>query len=371
MSLTSHGGSIQPINLSNSQTASTTGTATFTFQQVAQSNVWTFTVNVPGAPDTANFTLVSGATTFGTFKGANSWGPIQFTGGDQLQLTATGLVPGTQYTASVQGVNNTVYEPSIVYPWPYADSVTTSTEQIYLGTGSIPATTGLSVTVPVQPTYRSLYVVLQGTNTHPASAITVSAIGNTSAFVYNVVPVPYSSATYESVYRIPLLTLNDTAVQLQFNTASSVAITFWYGADLANVDAAVYPEGEFNVTINDADNAGSPLDAVIYGGATVTGVTTTATGNANLLSAPPTGFSYRVQSVAFYYSGTASTTPVIGRFLIGGSATQLLATVTYPYQNTVYLGGLLVNTTVVVNSSTTTNSQWTITYDLVTTPTIG
>jgi len=359
------GGAYQPINYTIVATADSTGAATFLFDAVALSNTWTLTVNAADAPDTARFTALSGATAFGQFKGSNSWGPIQLQGGDRLQISAIGLIPGTIYQVAGYGYCNVVNEPEIIYPVAYADTVTSSTEQIYVGMGQIP-TTGLTLTVPIQPSYRSLYVALQGTNGHPASNITVTVVGNSSGFVYSVIPVPYNALAYENVYRIPLLTLNDTTVGLQFTNAGTTAINYWYGADLADVDVAVYPEGEFDVTVETAD--GVPIDVVNYGGLSIAGLTTTATGTALLLAAPPSGSVYRIQSVSMYYSG--STTPTNGRMLINGSATELLAVFTYPYQNTISLNGQLVGSTIYVDASSTTSTQWTITYDTIVTPTI-
>ena len=64
------GGAIQPINSGVSQVAATDGTALFQFPYIALSQVWTVTLNLPGAPDTANFTAYTGATNFGSFIGS-------------------------------------------------------------------------------------------------------------------------------------------------------------------------------------------------------------------------------------------------------------------------------------------------------------
>jgi len=360
---TRYGGAIQPINYAIFAYAASDGTATFTFNAVAPSNVWTLTLNCPTAPDTARFNALTGATSFGQFKGSNSWGAVQLQGGDQLQVTATGLVPGTQYGMTGQGSCLTVAEPGIVYPSPYADSVTTSTEQVFIQTGVIPYPSGLTLSIPVNSSYRSLYIVLQGTLAHPASQVSVNTVGNVSLFNYNVINVPYGSLSYESVLRIPLVSLNDTAINLYFTNTSGGNITYFVGGDLADVDAAVYPEGTFNVQVSDQN-----IDTVTYGGASYARVTTSSTTSTQILPAPPSGFTTRIHSVTMYYSGTASTTPVIGSF---DNSTGRLITLTYPYQNSFYAGGILTTSAVNVTSSTTTNVVWSVTYDYVTTPGIS
>jgi len=566
--LQARGGSIQPISFVNIQTADTTGSATFTFDQVALSNTWTVTINCAGAPDTARFTAQTSLTTYGSFKGSNSWGPMQLEGGDQLSISATGLVPGTQYTMNCLGVNETVTDPAIVYPAPYADTVTSSTEQLYLGSGRVLVGTGTSFTVPISTSYRSLYFALIGTNSQPASDVIITCVGSSTSFNYSPISVPYSSGfPNQSIWRIPLLSLGDPSVEINLISSASIPIPFWYGADLADVDTAIYAEGgpipvtissgggstdvtvinttadpvpvtitgsatspvsvynasgtlftgsitastvTFTVTINDTyqaiwtwassgrqitvtgstgaiytslaydylgNNAGyvipvanlpdtsltitlyypsapttwsysygystspqqvsvSPVNGitfpvsnttvtplyiegvqggssnavlitgqgsvsgstpipitnsyaspglltiangqsggtyqneVTYGGATSTQLTITSTTATQILAAPITGKSYRIHAVSMYYSGTLSTTPVVGRFLSGGTG-PAYATLCFPYFSGLYLGGVLTTTAVYVICSSTTSTTFSIFYDLVATPTIA
>lgn len=275
----SRGGAYQPINYIISQTAASNGTATFLFDAVALSNTWTFTINCAGAPDTAIFVASSGGTTFGQFKGSNSWGPLQLQGGDRLQVTASGLVPGTNYQFAGYGYANVVNEPEIVYPIAYADSVTTSTEQIYLGSSfvaSIGSTTPVTIaTIPISSTYRSIYIL--GTTAAATNVLRLcdfDATGNVTKFVYQGVVLPYASDKTQVAVRIPNIASADTMFTLTVTAPSGSSVvnaTFYYGGDLANVDTAVYPEGTFDVTV--ANTSTQPIPIQGSGSGTAVAIT--------------------------------------------------------------------------------------------------
>jgi hypothetical protein len=113
---------------------------------------------------------------------------------------------------------------------------------------------------------------------------------------------------------------------------------------------------------------GLSLDVVPIGGASLATVSTTVTTTTQILGAPVSGYSYKLHSISMYYQGTASTTPVLGR--LENAAGTTLAVLAYPYQNTIYLGGLLIAGAVYVQSSSTTTTGYSLTYDTIQTPTI-
>ena len=142
--------------------------------------------------------------------------------------------------------------------------------------------------------------------------------------------------------------------------------------DVVNANSSPVPVDVVNTSSAPVIVNGAPglnMDVVPMGGATLAGVSTTGTSGVEILAAPATGYSYRLHLISMYYQGTASTTPVIGRLLNGSGTT--LATLAYPYQNTLYLGGLIISGSVYVISSSTTATGYNLTYDLVTTPVIG
>ena len=317
---TRQGGAIQPIDYAISQVAASDGTATFKCDAVALSNTWTVTVNCATAEDTARFTAATGASIFGQFKGSNSWGPMQLLGGDQLVVTATGLVPGTNYVLSVYGSCYTVNEPGIVYPQPYADTVTTSTEQIYLGkvVGDINQKTFSINNIQLQPTWRSLWVAAVQLTPYTGTTFTAFASGQQSGFKYAGNKVPYTASLNSFLIRIPLVSGMDTNVNISavLNTGQvNTQLTVYYGADLTNVDSAVYPEGEFDVTV--ANTTSNPVNVNIVsggggGGGNVTVVNTTAQ------PVPIQGVQGSGGTAVSITPGDASATPLYVQ-IVGGS----------------------------------------------------
>jgi len=423
------GGAYQPINYVIAATAASDGTATFLFDAVALSNTWTMTINCATAPDTARFTAATGGTQFGQFKGSNSWGPLQLQGGDRLQVTATGLIPGTVYQMAGYGYANIVNDPQIVYPVAYADSVTSSTEQIFiekvrklLGGGGITTTIA---TIPTSPSWRNVYLIISnsGGGTGSPTLYTYSATGNVSGIVYYGTIVPYAGSTISgtTIVLIPISASVDTSVTITSYTAALISNSYdiYIGADLADTTMGVYAVGGSLLVSNTSatplfvesitgsttavtntsttpiyvaatsigggfpvsNYAGSLSVSLVnaaggyghtneYGGALSTYVTTTSPGPATLLAAPASGYSNRIHSVSYSYSGTASTTPVQA-LITTGSVSVTIAALYYPYQTNMYVGGLLTTSIVRAVASTTSSCTFGIFYDVVATPTIS
>ena len=383
-------GAVQPISAFPAQTAASDGTITFTFPHVALGQVWTGTINVGSAPDSANFTALTGASTFGQFKGSNSWGPIQLGGGDQLVVTGTGLVPGTLYQCSFQGAAVTGADPGIIYPSAYADTVTTSTEQLELGkikyNIGAGATAGTPLTIVLAPAYRSVWVWwFINSNGVPLNGAVLSGIivtGNVTGEQYYYTFPPYNnsgigagSTNYQFI-RIPVTNGIDTQLSVTYTltarTGGSAAITVAWGADLATLDLGVYQEGTWNVavssvagTVNVDTAAGTALEVYEVGGLLNASVNLTSTTATNLLAAPAAGTAYRIQSISIF-GNTASQSVRFGQgsvpfaTLIIGQAPQAMA-----------MNGLLTTGAVTVTSSAVTSIFAYILYDLITTPTIS
>ena len=265
---------IQDLSFQVSTYADTNGNATFTFQVIPVSQTWTFTITVPGAEDTAVHSAVSGGTTYAQFKGSNAWGPIQLGVSDQLVITSTGLVPGNLYTALMDGVAHTVTEPPIVWPQPYADSVTTSTQQIVLKSAQYPSGTApspLTYTIPVPPSYRSLYVAVANTVVGGGAGPSITVTGVQSGVTYQAFSPPYlnslvntsTGANWNIFQRYAVVQGLDTSVTVTITNAAAVATSttsIAIGADLATVDTLVYGPGSLP-----ADYSQSPTGTVAVG----------------------------------------------------------------------------------------------------------
>jgi hypothetical protein len=119
------------VRLTAIATADPTGMAEFLFPAVPNGRVWTGTVNIPAAPNTAQTSVAINGLTIGTTYGINGYGPVQCYRSETLVLGTTGLDPFTQYTAvwviadeaegaaqqppiaygSILQINNTVVNP--------------------------------------------------------------------------------------------------------------------------------------------------------------------------------------------------------------------------------------------------------------------
>ena len=214
---------VMKLYLTQSATADETGAASFIWPAVASGTYQLGVLNCATAPDTANFDAYTGADHFFPFKGTNPRGPVYLQSNDQLQVDAVGLIPGDIYQITFQGTFVVNGIPEVVYPESDADVVTTSTEQINLA-GPVSVA---SVDVTLQPAWRSVWVVaLNGT--------VPSVVGNQSGIDYAYFTPPYIAAP-AVFYRFPIIVGLDTDVTLTLGDD-----TWWYGADLADIDTVSY-----------------------------------------------------------------------------------------------------------------------------------
>ena len=100
-----------------------TGYATFTWESIPVSQTWVGTLSCPAAPYFAAMTVFNFADQIGFFRASNAFGPLYLPAGGQLSVTATGLLPGTQYTMFFIGYVSTETEVPPVFPNAYADTV--------------------------------------------------------------------------------------------------------------------------------------------------------------------------------------------------------------------------------------------------------
>ena len=338
---------VQELNKNVQAIASSTGTATFMFDSIPVSQTWTFTVTIPNEPDTTTTTATSGADIFGNFTGSNSWGPIQLGTNDQLVLTSIGLIPGTQYIATITGVAHTVQEPPVTWPAAYADAVTTSTQQLFLSNPQPTYSGGTllwstSQVITLQSLWRSMWIAIKWTG---GASQNITVIGNQSGLTYTTFQPPYFQNSNVTFYRVPILNGVDTTVTL--TASSNATFSIWYGADLSQVDVAIYPDAITGVTISNAVNTNTfgtittidPLYMVPSGGQQTLSLNI-ATGATNVLPVPPYGYQYRIHSVnktstfgvglgvTFSAAGAPATANTAGTNITGASGANYQAITT-------------------------------------------
>ena len=299
------GGANQPLSFSPQVVSDSSGNATFNFQTVPNGQIWTGTITVIGAPDSATFTLSSihVGNDIGQFIGGNNWGPLQLQSGDQLIVTATGLLATTAYLCNFQGTAITNGDPGITYPEAYAHSVTTRTEQILLASGTFgiasgtinQQTYGLGGAIPLNTAYRSIYILTwftSGTSKPTVSALGSYVKGNQSALIYGNVEgnnfggtwrsgLGGSSYPYETITSIPNgvdTTFNAFMTFTGTSPAAGCTVHYVIGADLASpgVQAVYSSAGALNQNFPYAPIStygGFPVENTLF---TTDGITFTA-----------------------------------------------------------------------------------------------
>ena len=394
---------IQQLSKNVSVVADSTGAAVFTFESIPVSQTWIFTVNIPGAEDTALTTGSSGASVYGQWKGSNSFGPIQLGTAEQLVLTSVGLVPGVLYVASINGYAATSEDVPPVYPTAYADTVTTSQQQIVLinATNTVPVSTNINTTyrINVQPGYRSIYAV--GVfPTDPGAGFNgwrITATGVQSGTTYQPFIPPYfnantsGSGAYPDTLNVRFAILNgvDTQIDVKFVATGSAAGTAYnliIGADLANVDTSIYYANSNETTgtktkygtipvsnIEFLDGLGNyetlPIYAVEYGGLQSSTVNLSGIAQATLIPGISAGQAIRLHS-ATVYNGTST----VKIRIYGSTLGQIAPIITLPPDSMLMLNGLLFTSgegsLVAAASAATTSCALTVRYDIVDFPSI-
>ena len=249
---------VQPLNYTPTALTDSSGTCTFTFQQTPVTQTWTATLNIPGAPDTAITTAYTNGNATASWQGSNTYGPLQLGNGQQLTLTCTGMSPLTNYQATAIGHVFTVEQPPITWPTAYADSVTTSTQQVVLASGN-----GLGngsayyynqeVIVTLQQTFRSITIVAWWSNVvgtggtvaieYPGGSYPNFITGVQSGLSYAPTLLPYLVTTGQLCVRFAVDYLVDQQVEipLYFAPPTGTGQYNWVVlGDLQDTDVAVY-----------------------------------------------------------------------------------------------------------------------------------
>jgi hypothetical protein len=249
---------IQPLNYTPSSTTDSTGTCTFVFDYTPVSQTWTATINIPNAPDPATITAFVNNTITAQWRGSNTYGPLQLGNGQQLSLTCSGLAPLTTYNAIAIGYVFTTESPPITWPLPYADAVTTSTQQVVLASGNGPGNGSAyfynqEVIVTLQQTFRSITIVAWWSNVvgtggtviigDPGGPYPNYITGLQSGLSYAPTLLPYLLTTGQLCVRFAVDYLVDQQVEipLNFSLLTGTGTYNWVVlGDLQDTDVAVY-----------------------------------------------------------------------------------------------------------------------------------
>lgn len=176
----------QQLNETATAMSSPTGTATFTFLAPAAGEVWSGTLAAPSAPTSAAFVATVGTVQWAQWAGAATAGPVQMFVQQALQVTATGLLPLTEYQVNLIGTRDTDGLPAPLWPDPTTSSAVTLV-------GPIPVfsnvaenlVSGVPIIIDVPPAVRTL--ILQITNDNNTDTTTNVEV-NAGPNYYNAPP---------------------------------------------------------------------------------------------------------------------------------------------------------------------------------------
>lgn len=241
----------QQINAPVSATASSTGTATFTFQAPPQGLVWTGTLTCAGAPATAVFLANIGATSWGDWAGSSVYGPVQALASQSLVVTATGLTPGTSYELVWAGSSDAA--ESVQPIWP---DTNVSAQEVLFGAGTlilapqsiVPTAGAITVAPIVPPNVRTLVISLQHlAPLDPIVVTNVSVVGGTTGNQFYNAP-PYLTVgpaagpqSTNALIVIPFIGLLDKGVTITITTTQTLVVQAF--GDTAQYDESVFYNG--------------------------------------------------------------------------------------------------------------------------------
>jgi hypothetical protein len=315
---------------------------------------------IPGAPASALIVATVGNLIYGSWTGANTFGPITVGQSDSLELTLTNLLPSTAYQATWNGVVYTNEDGPLV--WPNANTSSTGVYYPFVPVGTYTTVSAASqyFDVTIQGSWRSLYIAGVASDIY-GNLTTPVVTGNQSGLQYSVFSDGATTGANAFYWHVPLLPVGiDQTVRVTYSNVNTVK-PIYYGGDFSPAEQAVY----FATTPTVKVTGGSTTAVETYsiGGVSTASVTTTSTATTLLLAAPATGTKYRIHLASIF---TASGSLDVQFFDSASTFCQLHAGST----NQQTLDGLLVGTAINVKNSAVTSTQCSIRYDTIATPTI-
>jgi len=226
-------------------------------------------------------------------------------------------------------------------------TVSTDRSSAVIASGTVPSGgQGPTPEVPLDPSWRSVYVVVGG-----AAGVEVSAIGVQSAVTYPVHAVVVLADT--AVFRVPVWLGIDTDLLMSITWASAPSGASWsVGSDLDTTEATVAPW------------PGNPLTVAPVGGLQLAQAAPASNTVVTLLAAPPSGSAWRLQRWGCVGGLSTGTVEILlgltpfGAFDLGGTPS---------FEN---LDGLTTTSSVRVDNAANGDVVAILLYDAVAVPSI-
>lgn len=276
----------QQLNLQQSAVATAGGTATFTFPNPPTGLAFTGTLSCANAPTAAQFVAMIGATQWGDWAGNSVAGPIQARAGQQLVVTASGLVAGVTYELTWIGSSDN--EPNVqpIFPEPNTSSLEAAisgpvqSQGIVdkLASGSTALVAGTSVSLPSSAGVTALHayqaLLLVGTfgpappNAIFASALAIPAAGGGLVLTFPSIPLYPNGPAADDVAVLPVACQAGDAVGMDVVATASGTfnwVLFGYTQALQTVplrsDGRAMPMGTRAASVFPAAGAGATIVA--------------------------------------------------------------------------------------------------------------
>ena len=202
-------------------TANAQGQIVFQFQPVPGALVWSGNVQIPNSPNGAQWVCTISNQQAGSFYGITSMG-LQAQGAETIQINGSGLKPGTILTAWFTGVSQTDngdYAPLA----PITNAIVNfpgQTLALDVTNVDLPAIVPYSATFQVQPTDRSVLVIIQNNGVTSNSSGAISIVGSQSgiqwASTFALAGESSAIGTYFGIF--PIYGSIDSSAQLQLGS---------------------------------------------------------------------------------------------------------------------------------------------------------
>lgn len=351
----------QAIPLGPAGQSDASGSLTISFPSVPVSQTWVGSLSISGAPTAAVISASVNSLTYGTWTGANTFGPISVGANETLVVVATNLLPNTNYQPSFIGVVFTSEEPMLT--WPTSNTSTTGVYFPQVPIGSAQSVLGTTTfTVQVQASWRSLYI--SGAVVNPSLApITPLVTGVQSLHQYPVTTNGLGGAD-QFYYQVPLVPGLDQSVTVTYS-GSIAGTTIYYGADFAPADQSVF--FSTTPTVEVTGGSSTAVETYVVGGSLAVATSRTSDTATVLLAAPAAGTRYRIHLIAITGNGPTS------QACKWQDTSTSFAELHMGSQNQQTLDGLLISSAITITTSGATASNPIgvhMRYDNIVTPTI-
>lgn len=203
-------------------TVNAQGVASFTFDPPPLGSISTGTLSVFNSDNGTLWQLLLSGQQIYTIIGNNPCANVQAWPNETLTLTASGLKPGTIYTASWIGITDDASNVDIVFPGGTQQVINSAAIRVAASSrqSNLPQNASDTITVPLLPNERSIVLLGKFTNAPGSSTLLVDVIGNVTGNAYAgreqwpFVVLQSAAGARLPPFTIPAYGIEDTSIQI-------------------------------------------------------------------------------------------------------------------------------------------------------------